>query len=506
MKRPPPGPRHTDYPITRRPNHLISPLAVLLLAVAAAVVVLAAGLRPDSFFAGDPGVKLFATLAAIAHPRTPFEILLPVVGADSVPHVEPFFLVHGNHAHALTSPLLPIMSAPLLAAFGLRGLYILPALGFLLAAVGCAALAVALDTGRRPLTTAAVALVGTPFLFYGLEFWEHMPAVACAAMGAALCLRGRAVSAGVLLGMAVLFRPEAAWFIVAIVAASPLLARRPSERTQGLTLLAGLLTMAPYELYVLRHFGSLVPPHISANTSVIAPDWLASRWALFPVWFGLKSNGSFWSAGPAVVAAAASLGLPLRHRDHAFLWTVAVVDVLLTLVTAPNDGGGQWGPRYLLFAYVPLAVIAADTLDQLPRRNVAAGVALAAVLAGCLWVQRSGYRQLRTTKASYGRIVDFVRTETSASSHIVTDVWWLDQIAASAIGTRQLLYAPENDTGVALVRRLSDATVPVVTVMRSATESADTSAWNAGSCYVEERRDKISVRDLVAIRLRHRCQ
>jgi hypothetical protein len=42
--------------------------------------------------------------------------------------------------------------------------------------------------------------------------------------------------------------------------------------------------------------------------------------------------------------------------------------------------------------------------------------------------------------------------------------------------------------------------------VRSASESADTSAWSDGSCYFEERRDRISVRDLVAIRLRHRCQ
>ena len=109
------------------------------------------------------------------------------------------------------------------------------------------------------------------------------------------------------------------------------------------------------------------------------------------------------------MAAAAALGLPGRHRTTRFLWTVAVVDVLLTLVTAPNDGGGQWGPRYLLFAYVPLTVIAADAVDQLPSPECrCAGVALAAALAGLPWVQRSGYRQLRSTKTTYGRIVDFI--------------------------------------------------------------------------------------------------
>ena len=40
------------------------------------------------------------------------------------------------------------------------------------------------------------------------------------------------------------------------------------------------------------------------------------------------------------------------------LWLVAGLTVLLVVLTAPNEGGGQWGPRYLLFAYVPLALLA----------------------------------------------------------------------------------------------------------------------------------------------------
>lgn len=502
MKRRPPGTEDTSYQITRLSSYPILLFAVVVLAV----VVLAAGLRPDAFYAGDPGVKLIAARAALSHPGTPFDVPLPLIGADSVPHVEPFFLVHGDHAHALTSPLFPVLTAPLLALFGLRGLYVLPALGLLLAAAGCAAIGVALDPARRPMLSAAMALVGTPFLFYGLEFWEHMPAVAAAAFGAAAFVRGRAVVAGVLLGVAVLLRPEAAWFGLALFGAALLLPRRPGAKEYGITLLLAILTVAPYELYVLRHFGTLVPPHLSANADAITGGWLASRRALMSAWFGVTTAASFWTTAPAVVAAAAALGLPHRRRGRPFLWTLAVVDIALTLATAPNDGGGQWGPRYLLFACLPLAVIAADAVEQLPRRNVAAGAALAVALVGCLWVQRASYRQLRATKASYGRIVDFVRGATGDASHVVTDVWWLDQIAASAIGGRQMLYAPERATGQDILHRLNDHAIPFVTVVRSAAESPDTSAWNAGTCYVEEQRDCVAVRDLVAIRLRHRCQ
>ncbi len=84
---------------------------------------------------------------------------------------------------------------------------------------------------------------------------------------------------------------------------------------------------------------------------------------------------------------------------------------------------------------------------------------LALVAGGSLWVARSGYRELRGSKQLYGRVVDFVNDRTQESKVIITDVWWLDQIAAVAIDSRQTFYAPEGETGTSLVRRFSDHTV-----------------------------------------------
>jgi hypothetical protein len=156
-------------------------------------------------------------------------------------------------------------------------------------------------------------------------------------------------------------------------------------------------------------------------------------------------------------------------------------------------------------AYVPLVIVAAGLAQQLWRRGVAAALTLAVVTFGCLWIARSGYRDLRGTKQLYGRVVDFVRERTRESPVVITDLWWLDQIAAAAIDSRQTFYVPEAETGTSLVRRFSDATVPTITVIRSDGESADTSSWRAGSCYFEERRVRVDVRQLVAIQLRHRC-
>src|SRR5262249_6964770 len=153
------------------------------------VVLLARGLRPDAFFAGDPGVKLIAARHALAHPSHPLEIPLPRFDGSPLPFVEPFFARHGDHTHAVTSQLFPLLSAPLVALFGLRGAYLLPALGFLVAVAAVSGLGRALDERRQAAWTAVVAALTTPFLFYGLEFWEHMPAVALAALGTVLLVR-----------------------------------------------------------------------------------------------------------------------------------------------------------------------------------------------------------------------------------------------------------------------------------------------------------------------------
>jgi len=481
----------------------VNRLSSLLIALAALLSVLAAGLRPDAFFVGDPGVKLIAAQNAIDHPSRPFEITLPSIASIPVPHVEPFFSVHGDHAHAITSALFPVLSAPFLAAFGVRGLYVLPALGFLLTVAGCAALATALDSRRRPVVVGLAAALGTPFLFYGLEFWEHTLALGCAAMGAALFLQRRALLAGLLFGVATMLRPEAGWFAGAFVAASRALPDPPSFRSWLLAAIAAVVALAPLQLYTIVHFGTLFPPHLNANAAQLGDGWAASRVALAGLWLG-RSDASFWRVAPVVICALASLGLAVERQGRRFLWLVAGATALLVFLSAPNDGGGQWGPRYLLFVYIPLAVLAADAFEALPK-GVPAVAATAVAVVAALLIQRTGYRQLQGTKTTYGRIVDFVATTAPPDTYVVSDVWWLDQIAASVASNRHFLYVPDEAEGAGAVKRLSNVNVPMIVVIRSASESSNTGNWIGDSCYHEMQRDKISLRDLVAIQLRHRC-
>jgi hypothetical protein len=523
------------YQISRLANYQILSSALLVGIFAAILVGLGSGLRPDAFFVGDPGIKLIAAKNAIAHPDRPLDIPLPVIGSDSLPHVEPFFEVHGDHAHAVTPDLFPLVSAPFIRWFGLRGAYVLPALGFLGILAGCAWLAVALDPRRNPALVVLIAALATPFLFYGLEFWEHAPAVALAANGTAMFVTGfrarrgagpLAFAAGLAFGIAFLLRPEMICVLVAVLVAATTLERPREVRLKpdtanelpngsllaGLTLAGAALTLAPLEIYTVGHFSRIMPSHLWANSGLIQGHWLSERVHLALVWLlpsawrlsGPVHPESFWTAAPLILVACVLIRSEVSPRGRRFLVVVTGLTMVLVFLTAPNDGGGQWAPRYLLFAYVPLVVLAADVVEALPRRPATIAT-LAILLLACLWIQRTAYRDLRGSKSTYGRVVDFVANEVAPNGYLVTDLWWLDQVAAAATAERRVIYIADAASGRAVMQRLSRAIVPIVVVFRSESESPDVSAWRDDTCYVEIKRETVDVRRLVAITLHHRC-
>jgi hypothetical protein len=530
-------------------------------ALAAAVVALGRGLPGDTFFVGDPGVKLIAARNAIAHPGTPLQLPLPTIGGERVVFVEPFFAIHGDHSHAVTSEAFPLVSAPLIALFHIRGAYILPALGFLLSLAACGWIASSLDSRRSAAVAALAAGLGTPLLFYGLEFWEHAPAAGLAALATAAFIRadrdlpGEAFAAGLLFGVTVLLRPEALCYVAAVLGCSRLLPVPARAASLGAATAGLSIAVAPLAAYSLAHFGTVIPPHISAHSALVTEGWLAGRAHVLSVWLvpatpaaaavcacasigavlcwqrhaggaapwgraaviaaavatsALIARGTFeirnfWVVAPAAVVALAWTPADPRREGRAFLVAVALVDIALVVLTAPNDGGGQWGPRYLLFAWVPIAVLASDAIHATARQQ-AAGVLMVALL--CVaggWTQRTAYRNLRGAKVTYGRVLDLVLSEVPRQGYAVTDLWWLDQVAASATGERQMLFAANAESALDIMRRLDRAGVPSVTVIRSREESPDTGTWSDRTCYAEEGRREIQERALVAIRLRRSC-
>ena len=486
------------------------------IALALTFVVLARGLPAETFFVGDPGVKLVAAREAIAHPATPFEVSLPKIGDQRVALVDPFFMVHGDHAHAITSEVFPVLNAPLIAIFGIRGAYVLPAAGFLLALWASPRLARAIGCRASPAMAVLASALGTPLLFYGLEFWEHAPAVAMAAIATTVLFKdttteqtggrgfGRLLLAGALFGISVLLRPEAFWFFLAVAFSSRLLTSPPGWSAIAIAAAGMALPLAPLAIYSLVHFGTIAPPHLETQADLLTIGWLNTRAGIITAWFAPDALRATPLWGCALVLTAVSgLAIGGRRGPGRFLAGVVLLDVALVAITAPNDGGGQWGPRYLLFAFIPASLLLADAVHALSGRAAVAGIAATAVLfAAGAWIQRSGYRELRGTKIMYGRVLDLVEQEVPPGGYAVTDVWWLDQVAAFATDERTILFAANEDSRRDALRRLHSADVATVVAFTTGVSPDDLEGWKHAPCYQAESEAAIELPRLAAVALR----
>jgi hypothetical protein len=497
---------------------------------ALALVWLAAGLPAGAFFSGDSGVKLIAALDAIAHPTRPFDTDLPRVGARPTTFVNQMVVPHGDHAHVLQSPLFPPLTAPLVAAFGLRGAYLWPALAFV-------ALVPLFAGARRHLlpetswaVLAWIVVAANPLFFYALEFWEHAPAVALLAASTATVaavlvgvgVKGggrpsagavrRVAVGGALVGAGVLLRPEGAWY-----AAGLALVLGPRLWLPFGAGAAALLLPAAALNYL--HFGNPLGAHAAAVLAPIGESFLAVRWQRVQDWLwpasaieggalalvavawlaaafevdvrlrqlaalaGLAivallaanralSLPSFWQGFPLALLALvpAATSSPAARR----LGAAALVAVAGVVLTATNDGGAQWGTRYLLVAAPPLLLLAARGATEAGgagRWRTPRLALLAVILLAGAATSRGAYLELRGAKRDYNGLVAAVASGAPPGAVIITNVWWLDQIAAALHGTRTFLYASDPAAAARAIARIRDERIDSVTLVWSGTES-----------------------------------
>lgn len=456
---------------------------------AALLVLLATPLDPRGFVSGDQGLKLMAAQAVLAHPAQPLRLDVPVLAGQPLPYLDRMVVAHGDHATVLQSPLFPVLSAPFLALFGLRGVYVLPALAFMALAPLTFVLYRKVSPSPSVGAWAASAVVGNPLFFYAFEFWEHVPAAACLAGATVLALRPRTtralLAAGVLCGLALLLRPEAVFYALTV---GVLLGTSRRDDTSTGRAWTGYVTgvavvLAAYALGTFLESGSLIGDHVSANLGVVGDDWWHVRGTRLWLWLvgtpltaaglaGLAAAWALWAAGRE--AAARVLGLvaallvavgPLVQHQPDVLWRawplgalvlvprrasgstsacawLAGATSLLVWLTSTHDGGAQWGPRILLIAAPAFIVLAADAVRELalPGPARAARVLLVAAVVGLgLWSSRQAYVELRGWKRYYASLVAAVERQTTAGDVIVTNVWWLDQICAELRPSRTFL-------------------------------------------------------------------
>ena len=358
------------------------------LLVAAATLALAAfaflHVREGVFASGDGGLKFLLTrqFAAgrfdLAVPEPTAAWARQLWAAGLAPFGPPFAYPVAAHWQIAFPLLLPLLSAPLWAALGPAGLYLLPLAGVTAALVGTCLMARRLGAGTVATATALCLTLASPLPLYGAMFWEHAPAAGLLALGTAALLAEspRTVTVGgLLVGLAAALRPESLVFVGLLLPA--LLATRPTQRTPLLWAVAALAVALAGPIGVnLAASGSLTGLHGQQFQFAWRLGW-AQEQALLAMLLGCF---------PALVVAAPAVALG-QQPQLAAVARAALGAVLVVPWLVPNTGGHQIGPRYLLI-FVPVLAALAATLTEwtwrTQRLRLATPVVLL-VLAAATW-------------------------------------------------------------------------------------------------------------------------
>ncbi|MCP4545478.1 MAG: hypothetical protein GY835_03295 [bacterium] len=393
---------------------------------------------------------------------------------------------------------------------GVFGLY-LPSVGAALGLLFlCIRLGQLMDI-RSPRILSWIIGIGTPVLFYSLSFWEHELAALMAAGSLVLgvqALRRQgafwAFGAGIVAALAFLIRPETLHLGLALCAG--LGAAAPPRRWKLVAAAAsgwalGLLPGTLLNMTIYGHpLGGVVTLNFGEQTflsiQLLAKKVLASRsdtmmalafdrdssWLFFGTLIILACLINFtagWRRAAICIALAATvLGLwfpergmflktgliascpvvllalsphsgssPIRETLRFIRWFCGIY-FLLVILTAPNDGGAQWGPRYLLPAVAPCVALAWYQAERLflntrqwERYAVTALIGVLLLLSGALQFHSLSVLEYSLSR---GRSIQEA-TRKVGHDVVLTDVWWGPQILARLYFERRifLLHQPQ---------------------------------------------------------------
>ena len=320
-------------------------------------------LPPDGFMCGDQGSKYLQTLAFAE--QGPLDPGIRVRSHDIDPegkYREPQLIESRGRLLTIFMWLLPLAGAPMLALFGMRGLYVVPALSALVV-FWCAA-----RLGRRPddrdgAITGLLVLLVTPIVFYGLELWEHAPAAACVMIAAVLLkpdegsedsrtVDGRAgglgpwrcFAAGVAVMCGFLFREEAAVALPALLLGRAM--SRDRDRLRDLVqaslwcllgVLAVFVASTPMNLMM---YGTPLPTHLTeeAVKSTQTSPYLTVRRDVVSMLFMPAENRLLYAVA-LIAGVAASIYALARTASRAAL---AVVHTAVLVLLALAVGVPLW--------------------------------------------------------------------------------------------------------------------------------------------------------------------
>lgn len=322
------------------------------------------------------------------------------------PFEPPFVYPRDGKQYVNYQPFFCMASAPFYRALGWHGLYVLPIVSMWL--LWIAHIRACTRQGIGPIVTAAslAALVfAAPLTFYSATFWEHVPALLLAMLSLYRLgdpsprdsLASGALAA-VPIALSAFMRPEllmtgvATAGLIWLFRSLPWTTRRKAGFT--LTIAIGAAAWAGWNLVVT---GGLLGFH-GAQVNANIADRLNGSPRIIGLLVQLLLDTCPVSLFGLALAAFHFFRRPAAHAPAERIGVMLCLLLLLGLpLIFPNEGGMQWGPRYLL-PWVPLLTwIAARQLNDITHRVArpfGAFLFIAAILFGAYVNSYLGPRHL----------------------------------------------------------------------------------------------------------------
>jgi hypothetical protein len=368
--------------------------------------------------------------------------------------------------------------------------------------VTAAALSRRLAVGPDWLVPLVIGLT-TPLSFYALVLWEHALAVCMTTLAVFCILKASegnrmawALIGGLAVGIGYWMRNEILLFAPALFIG---LASARGQRRLLLACVAGLIAgIAPLLLFNTFLFGLPLGPDVAINFTMAqqsmlkgllevrvpvmsqllldAPDriWLSLPIVLFAllasfpfprirpwlligmaiaIFFGIYNTQALdVRIGLASTSPLVLLALPVRAQPDSqrsalrLLIITALVYGAGVLLSAPNEGGYAWGPRYLLPVIPLLSVLSIGAITTLVRssRGFERWITLGAVvllLVGSTWIQYRSVYLLQQSASQIQRIVQ--RVDAQNQRVILTDMWYAPQLLGPLYLDRLVFFAAQ---------------------------------------------------------------
>ena len=401
-------------------------LIATLIAVVIAIALAAFGVVRGTWAVGGSDSSCYGLMAK-AFAEGDLQPASPLATEAPWPHASTTFAPGGfiaspirtNAASPICAPGMSLLMAPLAAVFGRDAI-------FWLTPIAAAALVLFAFVIGRQLAggvagiTAAILTATSPIVLY--QSVQPMNDILTAALWlGAIALGRRSALAGVMIGAAILVRPNLAPLAV-VLALVPFI-QFGISRPAGRALLQTIAGALPGVLVLLwlNHalYGSVIGSGYGATADLFSADYFNDNLTNYS-----RSLFQTQHIVPALALLAPLVFDGVRKKGALLLLGVAVVEMTIYLFYKPFPE--WWYLRFLIPAIVLLLILASAATVQLLSRNVMGGlIPILAVLLGIVGTRAAGERQafeLQRMESRYRESADLVRDRLPANAVLIT-VW-----------------------------------------------------------------------------------